>query len=72
MSAEMIAEVVADLRAHRTHHPAATDEAGILYEQLAGPTTGPTIFVAGHAEHYDDPDYVTRAWNGPEGESSTP
>ncbi len=35
MTAEPIAEVVADLRAHRTHHPAATDEAGIVYSLKA-------------------------------------
>lgn len=35
MTAEPIAAVVADLRAHRTHHPAATDEAGIIYSLKA-------------------------------------
>lgn len=75
MTAEKIAEVVADIRAGRTHHPAATDEAGIVTSlkllqqaQLPQPVVDCTaIFnmqrVADTIDLYDDHPQIVPPWD---------
>jgi hypothetical protein len=75
VTAEPIAAVVADIRANRTHHPAATDEAGIIYSlqslrraQQPQPVVDCTaVFAATMAKDsvntYDDYPEITPPWD---------